>query len=155
MTIDKEQLLEATEMFKSGFHCSQVIFSFFAEKYDLDPNLALKISSPFGGGIGGLGKICGALTGGMMALGLKFGYTDPNDTEKKPICKQKTRELVARFLKEYHHTECNDLIGFDRSDLTSDQLKERRHIFDKICPKFITSVILITEELLEDQVIDL
>jgi len=107
MTIDKGKLLEATEMFKGGFHCSQVILSFFAEKYGLDPDLALKISSPFGGGLGGLGKICGALTGGMLVLGLKYGYILPSDTEKKNICKQKTRELVARFLKVHR---CNSLM---------------------------------------------
>ena len=61
----------ALSRFAEGFNCSQAVFSSYAE--GIDEATALKIASGFGGGMGRMAETCGAVTGAMMVLGLKFG----------------------------------------------------------------------------------
>lgn len=63
----------AVACFKEGFSCSQAVFSTFAPQLGLECELALKVAGLFGGGMGRLGEVCGAVTGALMALGLKYG----------------------------------------------------------------------------------
>ena len=62
---------KATELFREGFNCSQSVFLAFEDKYDIDRELALKLSSSFGGGMGRLREVCGAVSGMFMTAGLK------------------------------------------------------------------------------------
>ncbi len=66
----------ARDLFKSGYNCSQSIFAAYAERYGIDFETALKISSSFGGGMGRLREVCGAVSGMFMVLGLAKGYSD-------------------------------------------------------------------------------
>ncbi|MDD2550794.1 MAG: C-GCAxxG-C-C family protein, partial [Bacteroidales bacterium] len=72
---------EALELFKSGFNCSQAVLAAFSEECGISRETALKIACPFGGGIGGYGRTCGALTGGLMVIGLKYGATKATNLE--------------------------------------------------------------------------
>ena len=85
-----------------GFNCSQAVFSTLAEPLGFDRSLALKIASPFGGGIGRTGETCGAVSGALMALGLQSGYSEPDPQAK---------ERVYALAREYMHRFRN---GMDR-----------------------------------------
>ena len=125
----KDHAKEALELFKSGFHCSQAILAAFSEDFGLIRETALKISCPFGGGLGGYGRTCGALTGAMMVVGLKYGTFNPTDLEAKKISREKTRELIQTFEKIHGSSICNVLVGFDRSNLSGAELMEMRPAF--------------------------
>ena len=64
---------DALSLFKNGFRCSQAILSTYGLQFGLDQELALKLASPFGGGMGSLGNTCGAVTGAILVIGLKYG----------------------------------------------------------------------------------
>ena len=64
----------AASRFEEGFSCSQAVLSAFSDLFDLELNLALKISQPFGGGIAHRGDICGAVSGAFMSIGLKQAH---------------------------------------------------------------------------------
>lgn len=68
----------ARELFKQGYNCSQSVFAAFCDETGLDTETALKIASSFGGGMGRLREVCGAVTGMFMVVGMKYGYTDPS-----------------------------------------------------------------------------
>jgi len=142
----KDHYKEAVELFKSGFHCSQAIFGAFSEDLGLSRKTALKISCPFGGGIGGFGKTCGALTGAMMVIGLKYGSSDATDTDSRALTKQKTRQLIETFEKTHGSCNCNDLVGFDRSQMMGAELKAKLPVFHNVCPKYLETVIVFLEE---------
>jgi C_GCAxxG_C_C family probable redox protein len=142
----KDHVAEVLELFKTGFHCSQAVFSSFSEDFGLPRETALKIAGPFGGGLGGYGRTCGALTGAMLVLGLKYGADKANDSETSRICKEKTRELIEIFEKVYGTSICNELVGFNRSNLSGAELLEKRPHFQKICPKFLETVASFLEE---------
>ncbi len=142
----KDHVSEATDLLKSGFHCSQAVFSVFSEDLGLSKETALKIACPFGGGLGGYGRTCGALTGAMMVIGLKYGNTKSTDIEAKNLTRTKTRELIEIFEKAHGTSICNELVGFDRSNFGGAELLEKLPVFYSICPKFLTTVITFLEE---------
>lgn len=142
----KDHLAEALELFASGFHCSQSVFAVFSEDYGLEKETALKIACPFGGGMGGYGKTCGVLTGAMMVLGLRYGSSDPADLETKKISREKNRALIETFEKQHHSCNCNDLLGFDRSQLSGAELMAKMPVFHNTCAKFLETVVVYLEE---------
>jgi|WetSurMetagenome_2_1015567.scaffolds.fasta_scaffold214646_2 C_GCAxxG_C_C family probable redox protein len=142
----KDHYKEAVELFRSGHHCSQAIFAAFSEEYGISRDTALKIACPFGGGIGGFGRTCGALTGAIMVIGLRYGSSDPSDADAKTLSRMKTRKLIETFEKAHGSCNCNDLVGFDRSNMMGAELKARLPYFHSTCPKFLESVIVFLEE---------
>jgi len=101
----------AKKLFTDGYNCSQSVFAAFCDETGLDFETALKLSSSFGGGMGRLREVCGAVSGMFMVAGLKFGYTDPKDDEAKAKHYQLIQELAARFIAENDSIICRDLLG--------------------------------------------
>jgi C_GCAxxG_C_C family probable redox protein len=142
----KDHVTEALELFKSGFHCSQAVIAVFSEESGLSRETALKIACPFGGGIGGYGRTCGAITGAIMVIGLKYGSAKASDMEARALTRNKTRELLERFERIHGSCNCNELVGFDRSNLSAAELKSRLPYFHDTCPKFLETAISFLEE---------
>lgn len=142
----KDHVAEALKLFESGFHCSQSVLAAFSDEYGLPQETALKIADPFGGGLGGYGRTCGALTGAMMVVGLKYGSSKGTDADAKAFSRKKTRELIEMFEKAHGTSICNDLIGINRSHLLGEELLSIRPIVHKTCPKFLETVITYLEE---------
>ena len=142
----KDHVTEALELFKSGFHCSQAVLAVFSEESGLPRETALKIACPFGGGIGGFGRTCGAITGALMVIGLKYGSAKATDPEARMLTRNKTRELIEKFERVHGKSTCNELVGFDRSNLSGAELKAKLPYFHNTCPKFLETVISFLEE---------
>src|SRR5512143_2750203 len=102
----------ANEHFAKGLNCSQAVFAAFAAQLGLSEEVALRIASPFGGGIARRGQTCGALTGALMAFGLKYG----NDS---PEAKEETYRIAEQFIRRFEETHggilCRELLGYDVS----------------------------------------
>jgi C_GCAxxG_C_C family probable redox protein len=142
----KDHITEALELFKSGFHCSQAVIGVFSEESGISRETAFKIACPFGGGIGGYGRTCGAITGAIMVIGLKYGSTKAMDTEARTQTRKKTRELIEMFERVHGTSICNELVGFDRSNLSGAELKAKLPYFHNTCQEFLETVISFLEE---------
>jgi len=101
--------LEAEELFRSGkFFCSEAVFYVINKHLGYPmPEDAVRTASGFPIGIGRTGCVCGALSGGVMALGLKFGRSKPGDQAPKIL--EKSRELTERFKARFTHTCCREI----------------------------------------------
>ncbi len=137
----------AYRLFDLGYDCAQTTLSHFAEEFDLDEETALKIASGFGGGMH-RGDECGCITGGLMALGLKYGFAEPNDDVGKDIMKKKSLQFMDRFKAEFGSVYCRDLLG---ADVGTDEGKAKAgEEIPKRCPGFVTGACEILEDLLRD-----
>ena len=87
---------KANDLFDRKFHCSQAVFAAFAEELGLTEEQALKIGACFGSGMR-KGEVCGACTGALMALGLKFGQAHEQDINSR----LKTNEVTDRFMVKF------------------------------------------------------
>lgn len=120
----------AKELFEEGYNCAQAVFVVFAEDYGISKNAALKLSSSFGGGVGRMHEMCGAVLGMVMALGLAEGNTDK---DKKLEHYEKVRKLVGEFSEKNGGYICRELLA------TGDK---------KNCAEFVYSAVEILENYL-------
>lgn len=142
------QIESATKLFEEGFACSQSILAAFCGDCGLDRKIALKLADPFGAGMRGLSETCGAVTGSLMVIGLKYGRTRADDL----LSKEKAIELVSEFLKRFtarHGTlVCKELLGHDISIPEQHDFAEAQGYFKTKCPDFVRDAAEILEQIL-------
>lgn len=141
----------AVALFKEGFSCSQAVFAAFADPSGVDRDTALKVSAGFGGGMGRLGLTCGAVTGGIMAIGMKHGAVSGQDREAKETTHRVVREFVARFKARHECLSCKDLLGCDLNTPEGQEQFKQRNLHATACPAFVRSAAELLVELLPGQ----
>lgn len=104
---------QAVKYFKEGYNCSQAVLITYCEKLGLDKQTALMLSSSFGGGIGRLREVCGAASGMFMVAGLKLGYIEPKDINKKEEHYRLIQQLAKEFEKINCSLICREILGLD------------------------------------------
>ena len=138
---------KAAELFITGFSCAQSVTAAFCEEYDMEMETGLKIACPLGGGCG-LGELCGAISGGAIIVGLKYGQYDLADNESKANCRAKRDEFVDKFIEKNESATCRELLGVDI--LTEEGEEEyKRLLADRAtspCAGFVKDAALILEE---------
>lgn len=102
---------KARDLFLSGCSCSQAVFGAFAEDLGIETDMALRLASSFGGGMGGMRETCGAVTGMLMVAGLKWGYSERGNLDKKTAHYARVRSLIEQFRDEHHTLVCRELLG--------------------------------------------
>ena len=100
----------AQELFYAGCNCAQAVFCAFAEDMGLDLDTAARLASSFGGGLGRLRELCGALSGAELALGMLRGYSDVTDPARKAEHYARVRELAERFRAQNGTILCRELL---------------------------------------------
>lgn len=135
------EITEAVRLFEEGYVCSQAVFAAFSPNFGLDKELALKIGACFGSGMR-KGEVCGACTGALMALGLKYGES-----------KEKSNDACERFLDEFEKINgsyiCNDLLGCDITTREGVDFAVENNLFKEFCPKMVESAARITKEIIK------
>jgi C_GCAxxG_C_C family probable redox protein len=136
---------EAIATYLSDFNCSQAVLSAFAPSLGIEKKYALKLTTGFGGGIAGSGELCGAVSGAYMAIGLKYGRSEPEDLNAK----LKTLNFIAEFNKLFTERNgslrCKDLLKADMSKSEGRQKLVDNNAFEKVCPTFIKDATEIVE----------
>ena len=108
---------KAAELFMRGRSCSQAVVAAFCDLTGLDEATALKISAPFGGGIGRMREVCGAVSGMLMVVGLLYGYTDPGEKDvNKREHYQLVQQLAGQFRGEVGSIVCRDILKNPSTD---------------------------------------
>jgi C_GCAxxG_C_C family probable redox protein len=139
---------DAMASYRSGFTCSAAVFSTFSDEMGLENEKAKKIACGFGGGISRTGNICGAVSGAIMVIGLKYGKTVQGDD----IATEKTRALTREFLQEFEERHgsinCTELLGYDLS--IPDEYVQARDskLFFTKCPDLVGDAVTILEKML-------
>jgi C_GCAxxG_C_C family probable redox protein len=133
---------KAVDCFEDGFNCSQAMFSTYSPDLDVPSEQAIKIASGFGGGMH-IDSTCGAVTGALMVLGLKFakGKDKPYD---------KTLKFVEAFCRRNKSTDCQSLIGCDIRTKEGDDKATKEGLYRKICSQLVRDAAEILEEILAD-----
>ena len=141
---------KSVNYFKNGFNCSQAVLAAFAEDFGLSEEMALKIATQFGGGAR-KGEMCGAVSGALMVLGLKFGHCHYNAPEEKENAYKLAEEFMNRFIQKNKTVVCRELLGYDVSK-PEDMLKIKElDLFSSICPKMIQCATEIVEQMLKEK----
>ncbi|HOO25361.1 MAG TPA: C-GCAxxG-C-C family protein [Clostridiales bacterium] len=127
----QERALRARELFEEGYNCAQSIVGAYHDLCGLDFKQALKLAAPFGGGMGRLREVCGAVTGMFMVLGMTCGYDSPNDDEAKAKLYALVQDFGNRFKAANGSIICRDLLGEDDSPKTHIPDKRTKEYYEK------------------------
>ncbi|MBP5714136.1 MAG: C_GCAxxG_C_C family protein [Prevotella sp.] len=107
----EERVARAVENFMAGYGCCQSVVAAFADLYGLDDILAKKIAAGFGGGIGRMRMMCGAVSGIVMLVGLHCGQTEGSDLEGKTACYKVVQELLEQSRQQNGSLICAEILG--------------------------------------------
>ena len=107
---------KAVELFKQGYNCSQTVAVAFCDVTGLEPDFAAKMASSFGGGMGRMREVCGAVSGMLMVVGLLYGYETPGDDVSKKEHYARVQELAGQFRQEVGSIVCREILKNPPSD---------------------------------------
>jgi C_GCAxxG_C_C family probable redox protein len=144
-----DKIKGAVETYRNtGFNCAQSVLSEFAPLFGMDQDTAMRVACGFGAGMGRSGEVCGAVTGGMLVLGLKYGMTDPESLEDKEKTYEEVGKLLKKFKEIHGSTSCTELMGVDIGTPEGLQEAQEKDLSDMVCSKIVGDVTRILEELL-------
>lgn len=130
---------KAAERFRSGFNCAETVFMAGSEMIGREP--VPSVVTGFGGGLSAQDSLCGAMTGGIAAIGLYFGRTDGKDQATKKRVYDAGGEFVRAFREKLGSINCTDLCGCNMSTPEGKEqfFREDRH--NRICTDFVLQAI--------------
>jgi len=111
-----ERVQRAVDNFMAGYGCCQSVVAAFSDLYGLDETLAKKISAGFGGGVGRMRMMCGAVSGIVMLVGLDCGQTEGSDRDGKSACYKVVQDLLAKSKEENGSIICAEILGIKGYD---------------------------------------
>jgi C_GCAxxG_C_C family probable redox protein len=114
----------------------------------LDRELALRVAGAFGGGMASMGRTCGAVTGALMAIGLRHGRTEAEDREAKERCRHLAREFMAQFEARNGSITCRQLLGLDISVPEQKERAREEGLFDTLCLRLVHDAAEIVESII-------
>ncbi|MDH5782528.1 MAG: C-GCAxxG-C-C family protein [Candidatus Bathyarchaeota archaeon] len=146
----KEKVVELAKSYAAkGFLCSESVLLAICDWLGVKNELIPKIATGFGAGIGGCGSVCGAINGGIMALGLQFGRNDVKERAANPYWFG--RELLERFENEFGHIICLELTGCDFSTEAGRKKYAAQKLWETKCRQYIESSTAIVFDIISEK----
>jgi C_GCAxxG_C_C family probable redox protein len=144
-----DHVKKALEVFSNKYHCSQAVLAAFSEELGMDEKTALKLGGCFGGGMC-KGEVCGAVTGALMAIGLKYGQCNTEDLISRKLTNDKTNEMLELFQQKNGSYLCKDLLGYNIADTEELKIIREKELFTEFCPRMVESATRIAEEIMNN-----
>lgn len=135
----------ACNNFISGCNCAQSVLCAFKDVIGLDNKTCMKLASSFGGGMGRLREVCGAVSAMFMIAGLLKGYEIAGDDIGKTRQYQLVQELAIEFKKQHGTIICRELLGIDGEDNPIPLKRTPQYYAERPCAEFIKTASMIIE----------
>lgn len=133
---------------EQGFLCSESVLLALCKSQNVKSDLVPQIATGFGAGIGRSGEVCGALAGGVMGLGLRFGRSIVDDTQDERRPYWFALELLIQFKSHFGHVRCRELLGLDLSCAEDIRKYREQGLWDTRCREFIVTTTGLAHDLL-------
>ncbi len=132
----EERIQKAVDYFMQGYNCCESVVMAFADIYGMDARTAQMVSAGFGGGVGRMRMMCGAVSGMVILAGLHCGQTEPTSREGKAECYKAVRELVEEFKRANGSVTCAELLAMNGCKAAKDTAvpDERNAEYYKVRP---------------------
>lgn len=142
---------KAAELFVNGYNCAQAVLGAFAPQIGISMEEAAQMASALGGGLCRMRETCGAVSGGMLALGMLKGYSVPGNDEVKMALYARGQRVMKAFQEIYGTLCCRELLGLLENAPLSPVPTPRTEEFYKVrpCARFIYEMARLVEEELQ------
>ena len=135
----------AAKLFVEGYNCAQAVVMAFADVIGMDEKLCAKLSSSFGGGMGRMREVCGAVSGMLMVAGLLYGYDSKDDDDAKKEHYVLVQELAGQFREEVGNIVCREILKNPPSDPNPSPRTEE-YYKQRPCVRMVTLAVRIMEK---------
>ena len=105
-----DHAMRAVELFREGYSCSQAVAMAFCDVTGLDEKLSARMASSFGGGMGRMREVCGAVSGMLLVAGILYGYDESADTAGKRELYAQVQAMAGQFREEMGSIICRELL---------------------------------------------
>ena len=140
----------AVKEFMEGYRCSQVVVAAYAPDFNVDVDLARKISLALAGG-SGVGGECGAVSAAYLVLGLKYGFADPGNPEGVATVIAKTREFAEKFKSLHGAIDCPKLLNLDVFSEEGHRTFVEKNMKAETCARFVGDTVKILDDMLTEE----
>lgn len=141
----------AAENFLSGYSCAQSVFAAFSDVCRMSKTDMLRLSSPFGAGMGRMREVCGAVSGMFMVLGILYGNDKCSDISAKTEIYRKTRILADRFKEKYETIICRELIkNIKTKDSPEPEERNKEYYEKRPCLKLVRCAAMILDDFIKE-----
>lgn len=144
--LEKDQ---AVQKFLAGYNCAQAVLYSACPRLQLERDLALKLSTGFGAGIARLGNVCGAVSGGVLALGLRYGRGENDEKTKTNDTYNRIQVFMDAFEKARGSVKCADLVKCDLNTPEGQQYFKDHDLLHRTCVGCVETAIALLEQELE------
>lgn len=146
--MNDNKIEEATAYFEGGCNCCQAIIMSYGPQFGLTKDVGLKLGTGFAGGIGRCGEVCGAVSGSIVVIGLKYGMTSESDSQARDRTFEVVNEFMNRFNAQHGSVRCRELLDCDISTPEGRKKAQDDGLFETKCPEFVKSAAEILEDLI-------
>ena len=146
---------KAMQSFLDGYNCAQCMMLAFEDMLTIDIDTALKVASPFGGGMGRLREVCGSVSGMFMVLGFIKGYHEPGNYEGKKELYEHVQELARRYEEANGSIICRDLLGLNvKKEEATPEKRTEEYYKKRPCGQMVGIAAMIMENYIREQMKD-
>jgi C_GCAxxG_C_C family probable redox protein len=147
--VEKEELV--LQYFPKFGNCAQSVFNTFCEDLHFDKDRALNLARGFGGGMGGMGEICGAVSAAIMVIGLHLGNVITDEYKLKELTEQKVNTLLENFKELHGSYYCKDLLdGCSLKTPSGKNEFKEKELLNNVCKKCVSSSVKITDGIIKN-----
>ena len=143
----------AVDLFVQGYNCAQAVAAAFGDLTGLDEKTAARMASCFGGGMGRMREVCGAVSGMLMVAGILYGYDDPKATTEKRELYAQVQAMAGQFREELGSIVCRDLLKNPPSD-PNPTPRTAEFYKNRPCARMVETAARIMDEFIEKHPIE-
>jgi len=137
----------AVDRFMKSMNCSQAVLETYAPALGMPASMARRVATAMAGGMG-MGSECGAVTGALMVIGLKYGKTADTDQQADKATFQRVAAFLDQFKARHEHLGCSQLLGVDMGTPEGIKEAEKLELFTTRCPAYVRSAAEILDTIL-------
>ena len=144
-----EHSMKAAELFVEGYNCAQAVVVAFCDVTGMEKDYAAKLASGFGGGMGGLREVCGAVSGMNLVLGCLYGYESPTDDEAKKLLYSQVRQLAEQFREQTGSIICREILKNPPTD-PNPSPRTAEYYAKRPCARMVMTAAALLDEFIEN-----
>ncbi len=141
--MDRE--IQAVEYFVGGYNCAQAVILAYSDMIGLDTKTCAKLSSSFGGGMGRMREVCGAVSGMLMVAGLLYGYEGPEEGSIKKDHYATVQHLAEKFREEAGSIVCREILKNPPTDPTPSP-RTAEYYAQRPCARMVSLAVRVMEQ---------
>lgn len=148
----EERVRYATENFEAGYNCSQSVFLAFSDIFEIDLDLARKMSVSFGGGVGRMREVCGTVSAMAMLAGFKYPVLDIKDQEARTLNYAMVQKMAELFKEKHKTIICRNLLGSQNTGTNpAPELRSKEYYAKRPCKQYVEDAARIAGQMLKGE----